>query len=60
MKHVYDLLEAELDHLDREIGRAHNCCQPKKATRLTAYRRQTRRAILYLEAHFKKGGRVTP
>lgn len=52
MKYVYDLLEAELQGLSREIGRAHNCNQLKKAVRLTDCRRQVRRAILYLEAHF--------
>lgn len=56
MKHVYDLLEAELRDLNREIGRARNCGQPKKVIRLTDCRRQVRRAILYLEAHFGHKG----
>jgi len=62
MKHVYDLLETKLRDLNREIGRARNCNQPKKAARLPNYRRQVRRAILYLEAHFghKKGDQKAP
>ena len=61
MKHVYDLLEAELRSLNRDIARARNCREPGKVARLTDCRKQVRRAILYLEAHFghKKGGQMT-
>lgn len=52
MKHVYDLLNTELRDLNREIGRARNCSHTGKVTRLTDCRKQVKRAILYLEAHF--------
>lgn len=52
MKYVYDLLNTELRSLNYKIGRARNCNQPGKVTRLTDCRKQVKRAILYLEAHF--------
>ena len=62
MKHVYDLLNTELWNLNREIARARNCGHVGKVARLTGCRRQVRRAMFYLEAHFgkQKGGQMTP